>query len=674
MHFPKLSQLQSRFAVSLGGTLVLILIYLSINRPSFAYAAELDSRIPPDHNHPFSPDSFENGGFDEEEDFASVEHLREITLDVADIQYDQHRGTQDLGAKEYEEGELYVSSNTRKVAGELRKRAPDGVNSLSNNAPQNMNIELGVTQNWMFSQDEIEGPHSENGVGFPSDASTTGNMSDDGPFRRELSNRQSGTPIWITINVCLQPMSNTSTNEMPPQIQLFYSASDDIQKPGATSDGMTGTRIDVEGGYGIIQSNATGDVYIGVTAPNTTNFQGMWNYEIAASNDAPYHFYSNETDLLFVDGDNHAALLVTPDLTDAISNSTTYQQWMETQAPYGMFAHDQKNTSILGVSRSYCGLRNNARIAANVPGITNNNVGTMTNRGLGGAPKEQFYISALNASSEYWGFLAMTGNSTATGAGVIGGGGRVWSNMTFSTKANDNCALMYNLSFCSEVAYAVPSNPDKFSPLDGLADLAAVYDSYAAQMYQYFNYSLQQIPCNTTASAQYSLARNCDDCARAYKQWLCAVTIPRCEDWGNNAPYLAQRNMAQNFPNGSTPSWVSNSGVDAQVLLNAVQSNSSRNSQIIDDKIQPGPYKEVLPCIDLCYDLVQSCPAALGFGCPQGKYQNMSYGVRDPDPGILSCSYLGAAFYLSDGVRDLGVPSMDKMWVSLIITIVFLFC
>jgi len=30
----------------------------------------------------------------------------------------------------------------------------------------------------------------------------------------------------------------------------------------------------------------------------------------------------------------------------------------------------------------------------------------------------------------------------------------------------------------------------------------ALYDSYAAQMYRYFNYSLQQIPCNTTSSAQ----------------------------------------------------------------------------------------------------------------------------------------------------------------------------
>lgn len=671
MQFPKLSQLQSRFAVSFGATFLLILIYVSISRPSFAYAAELGSRIPPDHNHPFPSGLLEDATLDIE-DIASEGDFRKAISDPANILYDQHHDGRGPSLEEYEEEVGYDIGGWMSDPLGLTKRAPDGVSSLANNAPQNMNIELGVTQNWMLSKEEIDGPHGEQGVGLPSDASSTSNMSDDGPFRRESRKRQSGTSVWITINVCLQPTSNTSADEIPPQLQLLYSTSSDIEKPGASSEGTKGIQVNVEGGYGIIELNDASDIYIGVSAPKATNFTGMWNYEIAASNDAPYHFWSNDTDLLFVDGDSHAALLVTPDLTNASSNSTIYQQWMAMRPPYGIFAHDQKNTSILGVSRSYCGLRNNAKIAANVPSVTNNNVGTMTNRGLGGAPKEQFYISALNASSSYWGFLAMTGNSTATGAGVIGGGGRVWSNMTFSTKASDNCALMYNLSFCSEVAYAVPSNPDKFSPLDGLPNLAAVYDSYAARMYQYFNYSLQQIPCNTTASAQYSLARNCDHCARAYKQWLCAVTIPRCEDWGNTAPYLAQRNMAQNFPNGSTPSWMASPDSAQQVLLNAVRSNSSRNSQIIDDVIQPGPYKEVLPCIDLCYDLVQSCPAALGFGCPQGKYQNMSYGVRDPDPGILSCSYLGAAYYLSSGIRYLGRPADDMMWISLIVTVVVL--
>lgn len=630
MPFPKLSQLQARFAFSFCATVLLILLYLSLYKPSFAYAADISWVTQAGEAH-------------------------EVALD--------HPSDLDKDGPTLEDG-------VEEEPGSKKKRAADGVSSLSNNAPQNMNIAPGVTQNWVFPKEQVQGPHGVQGTGLPSEADVTGNMTDDGT-KLELK-RQSTTSIWITINTCLQPGFNDSI--IPPQLQLYYSTSSDDQTPGPTTGAQ---QVDFEGGYSVIQVNADDDVYVGLAAPNTTlssDVEPIWNYEIAASNDAPYHYWSNTTDLLFVDGDNHAALLVTPDLTNAAPNSTVFQEWMSlSPAPYGMFAHDQMNSSILGVSRSYCGLMHNAKIAANIPGVNNNNVGTMTSRGIGGAPKEQFYISALNASSEYYGWLAMTGNSTAQGSGVVGGGGKIWSNVTFRTKAADNCALMYNLTFCSEVAYAVPSNPQKYSPLDGLPNLAAVYDSYAAQMYQYFNYSLQQIPCNTTATAQYSLARNCDDCARAYKQWLCAVTIPRCEDWDNQADYLQPRNIAADFANGTTPIWVQDPDAGQQLLLNSVQSNSSRNPQIIDDIVQPGPYKEVLPCIDLCYDLVQSCPAALGFGCPQGKYQNQSYQVRDPDSGVLRCSYLGAAYYLSKGhsIKDVMVGS-SMGWASLIITVVVL--
>lgn len=624
----------------------LLLAYLSIGLSNFVCATELDQRIPSDHNHPIIDDLLAHRN-----DGVFTERL--------------HMGESIQQWPDREESVVHAVEVLTERGNEV-KRAPDGVSTLANNAPQNMNIELGVTQGWMFPKDAILGPHGEKGIGFPSDASTTGNMSDEDAFHDERK-RQTSQQIWITINTCLQPDPANNTGAVPPQLQLYYSTSADDQKPGPSSGAQ---QVDVEGGFGMIEIEASDDVYVGVSAPSPDGFTGSWNYEIAASNDAPFHFWSNHTDLLFVDGDNHAALLITPNLYNN-SNSSVYQQWLELPPPFGMFAHDQKNTSILGVSRSYCGLRLNAKIAANVPGVDNNNVGTMTNRGIGRWPKEQFYVSALNASSSYWGFLAMTGNSTNSGAGVIGGGGRVWSNVTFKTKASDNCALMYNLTFCSEVAYAVPSNPETYSPLDGLSDLAGVYDSYASAMYQNFNYSLQQIACNTTPSAQYSLAHNCDDCARAYKQWLCAVTIPRCEDWGNNATYLAQRNVIQSFPNGTEPIWMSSPEAAQQVVLNA-QTNTSRNSQIIDEVIKPGPYKEVLPCIDLCYELVRSCPASFQFGCPEGIYQNLSYGTRDPDPGVLSCSYLGAAYYLNDGastrlgrINNVGVVSTAAVVTTL---------
>ena len=199
------------------------------------------------------------------------------------------------------------------------------------------------------------------------------------------------------------------------------------------------------------------------------------------------------------------------------------------------------------------------------------------------------------------------------------------------TSIDSNCQIIYNLSFCSDVAYAVPSNPNNANN----TNITAIYDWFAQTAYTNFNYSLQQIPCNTTSTAQYSLARTCDDCAAAYKQWLCAVTIPRCEDFSSSKSYIQPRNVAARFINGST-----GNGPDfSDENRNRFSMSQSRN-WIIDSWISPGPYKEVLPCIDLCYNLVQSCPAALGFACPlAGHWMNYSYG-QGAEP---TCNSLGMA-------------------------------
>ena len=52
MQLPKLTPLQSRFLASLVASAVLVVLYLTLTSPQFAYAVDLDSRIPPDHNHP----------------------------------------------------------------------------------------------------------------------------------------------------------------------------------------------------------------------------------------------------------------------------------------------------------------------------------------------------------------------------------------------------------------------------------------------------------------------------------------------------------------------------------------------------------------------------------------------------------------------------------------------
>ena len=274
----------------------------------------------------------------------------------------------------------------------------------------------------------------------------------------------------------------------------------------------------------------------------------------------------------------------------------------------------------------------------------------------------------------------MEGNSTASGPGVVGGGGKVFTYTNLQTKSGEcfaypsshafancsdgNCALMFGLDFCDTVAYAVPANPHTYQNSTALANF---YDNYASQLYTNFSLSLQLIPCNATSASQYSLSQNCTTCAAAYKAWVCAVTIPRCMDFTTEVSYLQPRNMGQSFYNGtSLPTWDLWGGynpmpgapfgsiADQQTYITAMASNSSRNP-LIDSMVKPGPYAELLPCEDLCYNLVRNCPAALGFVCPfPGRGLEVDYGRRT-GPSVLSCNYAGATYQIGASVRT-GVP------------------
>jgi calcium channel MID1 len=234
--------------------------------------------------------------------------------------------------------------------------------------------------------------------------------------------------------------------------------------------------------------------------------------------------------------------------------------------------------------------------------------------------------------------------------------------------------VIFDLPFCTDVAYAVPTNPEN-STLSSAQTLAETYDNFTASLYQNFTFSLQQIPCDTSSSSQYSLARNCNDCARDYKTWLCAVTIPRCTDFSTTGTFLAPRNIGKPFPNGTEPD-LEAFGING-TMKTSMHTNSSRNP-LIDNVIKPGPYKELLPCKELCYDMVQSCPMALGFGCPkQGSYFGKSYGEFDrgrimkEGEGAVTCNYLGVDWPTLSGGGSLssskwmvGVAALVMIWLS----------
>jgi calcium channel MID1 len=498
--------------------------------------------------------------------------------------------------------------------------------------------------------------------------------------------------IHLTFNTCLQPQPNStakqaSAPEAPPQLMVFVSNSTDNKAPGARVDKPQFT-VNVDHGFAAFDFDATGDVWVGVYAPRLSSTQkGVyddepWNYELALTTGEPYHGFKEEQFLYLVDTDDSTALLITGNMTataaqyGGVKETLSVPELMATNPPpYTMYAQNRNITSKFnGLEKSYCAVRLSSQIR---PGATDV---SMTTRGLGNLPKQQFHLNELNRSSEYLGYLARPrSNKTDDTSGIL------WKPTDLNTKKDGNCQIIYNLPFCSEVAYAVPSNPTIFS---NLTNLTTFYDDIANNWWNKFSYSLQQIQCNATSSAEFSLVRDCDDCAGSYKNWLCAVTIPRCMDYSSTLPYLASRSSTKLFWNETANGWqkhpfmpllnqtqvdnfVRSGGWEAGAGGNQSTSKVSSRNPKIDEIVKPGAYKEVKPCKDLCWSLVQGCPSPLGFQCPRdGSWgKEMSYGERDGE-GDVTCSYLGAVYFLSAAGKINAAAAARLRWVTVLTMLV----
>ena len=306
---------------------------------------------------------------------------------------------------------------------EVIRRAPPDVSALANNQFQRDDIKIGETQWWYFPRDQVRGKKSNVTSGLPA------NLTAEGAATDESGNQGDDKSVYITLTTCQKP-NTTSTNDAGdlPQLELYVSNSE--QRPGPGKNDQQGIS---EEGYLSLTVQADDDVYIGVSAPNATAYSGVYNYQIAASIDTYFHNIQPGPFLYFVDSDVNSALLTTGNVTEASSDMDNWHQWMNTQPPYTMFAYEIDNPAITGLRQSYCALEQNAQVKRSSHNIESE----MTSRGLGHKPKEQFFIKGLNESSTYLGVLAMEGNSSASGNKVVGGGGKIWQPMNFTTKAGE---------------------------------------------------------------------------------------------------------------------------------------------------------------------------------------------------------------------------------------------
>ncbi|KAL9122226.1 MAG: hypothetical protein Q9187_001217 [Circinaria calcarea] len=588
MQFPKFTPLQSRFAASFTASLVLIILYLTFSNPYFAYAIDTDSIEERDHNHPLILDK------------------KQYLLDSGLVRWDEVEK-----ARGYEPT---FAGLGRSIIG--RASGDSRIDPLENNMPGKKDISPGDQQFWSFSSEELYG-HSSSGTPDQDKRYEGASLEsgDNGHIAMELRKRQStDVKFYLTLNVCEQPSAIVPNPvNPPPPLTIYVSKSSKNQRPNPSTQDANQVEIRAEHGYAYHPNSTSDGVYIGVVAPVDSNFQGPYNYELTISINAAYASYEENNTLFYVDSDSNAGLFVSNNLTNSTPTDFEREGLLAAGPRFGVFVHNQNDTSILGISRSYCGLRNHAQVKGNIKGLDTTDVEVGMTFAGGGFLKQQYYVKNLNRSSKYYA-MQVTEN-LKPGPGNINGGGNVSKYISFNTKSDGNCQLIYNLTFCNDTMYAVPSNPSNEN-FSNSSSLAKFYDDNALKLSLNFNYSLEQVPCNTTSSAQYSLAVTCDDCAQAYKRWLCAVTIPRCADFSSPKQHLQPRNIAQNFTNGTL--LVGDLQGSAKNRLRT-HTNSSRN-RLIDEVIKPGPYMEVLPCKELCYGLVQNCPASLQFACPLERF------------------------------------------------------
>ncbi|KAL5628653.1 hypothetical protein BROUX41_002044 [Berkeleyomyces rouxiae] len=457
--------------------------------------------------------------------------------------------------------------------------------------------------------------------------------------------------VYISANTCLQPSANNdNVTFAPPQLTLYVSTSTQNTSPGPNNTNNTDVVAFTEGAvmYNVSTSNS---VYFSIAAAtNLTNHTGNWQFEVTVSTDTYYHRYvTTEQRLFWVDSDAEAALLTTGNLT-MDRNVSLVEEIMEGTPPYVLFADTGDN--LKGLRYSYCGMQNYAAVASERNEDDTGDVTITMTRRSGGHPKQQFYVGNLTAKTTYYAIPVqvadISGNATqqhikvkntrdlAGSSGRIGGGGVVYARTPFETKESTTCRIITGLEFCNDTEYAVPSNILKYN----MTELANLYDNYAAEKYEAFEKALAQTACEAKPAGRYSLVRNCDDCRKAYKQWLCSVVIPRCEDYDSSNPDSHVRNAEMAFPNGTRLSEEIIDDLSQQPLAPAFL--SARNVEI-NEVIDPGPYREILPCDDLCYDIVQSCPSALEFGCPlRGSTQYSSSYAMKNNSKALACNFPGA--------------------------------
>ncbi|KAJ7672134.1 stretch-activated cation channel Mid1 [Mycena polygramma] len=382
--------------------------------------------------------------------------------------------------------------------------------------------------------------------------------------------------LAISIALCSVP------TDPPPRFFVTNASADASPGPDG-GDGVV--EIVLDQGHGSWTGPFPSGGVLGVQVPAQLSFQ------IGVSDDLPIHEDGVSAALM---GDTTAtqALLFSPafaapGLQDPIyPNYTLPAAIPPTQAP----PSDTMNYTLI-VSPTSNGLAAMPQTACMLS----------TQKSTGIVAKESLWLRDASGWRTEWFMTGLTAKTNYT-AYVMMDTYKVSKPMFFTTKsAAFSCSLVSQLPYCPSIAYAVPLPPPPAPQLTyDNTNLPASIANPLISTLTNFTTTLTTFACGRDF---YSPLVSCADCQRAYRTWLCAVSLSRCADT-DTAPSSA--------------------------ALLTDQSASARNAGFA-----PGnTFTQLLPCLETCTATDRACPNFLGFRCPLPRFNaNQSYGVGFIDSG-----------------------------------------
>lgn len=381
--------LQSRFIASLTASLFVNPVSWLLPSPNFALAAEL-------------PLDSSNGRVDFENLHDRSDELRP--------EYEPDFGLLD-----------------RSIIG----RQSGEANPIEKNKPVVFNVAPGVSRCYALSrQDLLAGDDDdEDDSQRRNELRDLENGSDGNGSERRRARRQGPSDVFVSATTCVQPdlVNADADNKDPPQLRLLAA------KPGATqcpewmpererpakSDPGYYEEYKFEEGlvFKALSAPSDGPLYVSIYGPETSDdFEGDYNFELAMSTKDWYHRFVLDVEgskqLLWMDSDSSAALLLTHNLTGA---DTDTEKILKRDPPFELYVENREWPVFNGIRRSLCGIEKKALISANKDGSgrAHELVRTsMTTRGGGDLPKQQFYFEGLNSSSNYNAILVQVADAS----------------------------------------------------------------------------------------------------------------------------------------------------------------------------------------------------------------------------------------------------------------------